>query len=270
MTGATHLNPRVDVLGVGISPLTMDAAVGEVERWIDEGLHHYVCVTGVHGVIESQRDPQLRDIHNASGLTTPDGMPMVWAAHYAGARHVERVYGPDLMLRLLQRAAQRGWPSFLYGGKEGVPELLAQRLKERIPGLPIAGTYSPPFRELTPEEDEEIVVRINASGARLVWVGLSTPKQERWMGDKVGRLHANALLGVGAAFDFHAGLVRQAPPWIRRRGLEWAYRLAQEPGRLWRRYLRSNSSFLVRILRRPPRLMSPNGEAGEAGAGDRR
>ncbi len=248
---------RVDVLGVGISAINMDMALEEITRWIEQRESHYVCVTGVHGVMESQRDPELLAIHNNSGLTTPDGMPMVWAGHRAGARWMSRVYGPDLMLRVLERAAQRGWKSFLYGGKEGVPELLAAKLTERFPGLKIVGMYSPPFRPLTPEEDEEIVARINASEADLVWVGLSTPKQERWMAAHVGRLNAPVLLGVGAAFDFHAGLVPQAPRWMQQRGLEWFYRLTKEPRRLWKRYLRNNPAFVVRILRRPPRLRDP-------------
>lgn len=246
---------RVDVLGVGISAIDMTMAVDEVTRWVDEGERHYVCVTGVHGVMESQRDPDLRRIHNASGLTTPDGMPMVWAGHRAGAGWMSRVYGPDLMLAVLERAAERGWGSFLYGGNTGVPELLADKLTARIPDLPIVGTYSPPFRALTPDEDDAIVDKINSSGAALVWVGLSTPKQERWMAAHADRLQAAAMFGVGAAFDFHAGLVPQAPRWVQQRGLEWAYRLTKEPRRLWRRYLRNNPAFVASIARRPPRLL---------------
>ena len=209
------MNPairRVDVLGVGISAVDMTMAREEITRWIEAREPHYVCVTGVHGVMESQKDPELLAIHNASGLSTPDGMPMVWAGHRAGADWMRRVYGPDLMLSVLERAAERGWKSFLYGGKDGVADMLAARLVERFPALKIAGMHAPPFRPSTPAEDEEIVARINATGADLVWVGLSTPKQERWMAAHVGRLEARAMLGVGAAFDFHAGLLPQAPP----------------------------------------------------------
>jgi N-acetylglucosaminyldiphosphoundecaprenol N-acetyl-beta-D-mannosaminyltransferase len=251
------MNPairRVDVLGVGISAVDMTMARDEITRWIEAGEPHYVCVTGVHGVMESQRDPELLAIHNASGLSTPDGMPMVWAGHRAGADWMRRVYGPDLMLSVLERAAERGWKSFLYGGKDGVSEMLAARLVERFPPLKIVGIYSPPFRPLTPAEDEEIVARINASGADLVWVGLSTPKQERWMAVHVGRLEAPVIVGVGAAFDFHAGLVSQAPLWMQKRGLEWLYRLTKEPRRLWKRYLQNNPAFVGRILFNPPRL----------------
>ena len=246
--------PRVDVLGVGISAIDMAQAVAEITRWVEDGERHYVCVTGVHGVMEARRDPELRRIHNASGLTTPDGMPMVWAGHRAGVARMRRVYGPDLMLEVCALAAERGWSSFFYGGGDGVPEQLAERLTARFPGLRVAGTWSPPFRPLTPEEDEAIVERINRSEADLVWVGLSTPKQERWMSAHVGRLDAKALLGVGAAFDIHAGLLAQAPRWIQRSGLEWLYRMGREPRRLWRRYLRNNPRFVVEILRRPPVL----------------
>jgi N-acetylglucosaminyldiphosphoundecaprenol N-acetyl-beta-D-mannosaminyltransferase len=252
---------RVDVLGVHVSAINPTMAVAEIERWIDAREQHYVCVTGVHGVMESQRDPALREIHNRSGLTTPDGMPMVWAGRRAGATWMQRVYGPDLMLDVLARAAERGWSSYFYGGKEGVPELLAERLTARLPGLRIVGSYSPPFRALTPGEDDAIVEQINSVTPDLVWVGLSTPKQERWMAAHVGRLRAPVLLGVGAAFDIHAGTLRQAPPWMQRSGLEWAYRLYREPRRLWRRYFSNNPRFVLGIVRRRPRLLAaPIGE----------
>lgn len=246
--------PRIDVLGVGISAITMNTAVHEITRWITNGPQHYVCVTGVHGVMEAQRDPELLRIHNESGLTTPDGMPLVWASRWAGAAHVDRVYGPDLMLELCALAAKQGWRSFFYGGKPGVPELLAEQLAARFSGLVVAGTDSPPFRELTPEEDAGIVERINAAGPDIVWVGLSTPKQERWMAAHTGRVLAPVLIGVGAAFDIHAGLLPQAPWWMQRSGTEWLYRLAREPRRLWRRYLSNNPRFLIAVVRRPPRM----------------
>ena len=246
--------PRVDVLGVGISAIDMGQAVAEITRWVGDAEQHYVCVTGVHGVMEARRDPELQRIHNASGLTTPDGMPMVWAGRWAGVAHMQRVYGPDLMLAVCQLAAERGWTSFFYGGGPGVAELLSRRLTARFPGLQVVGTLSPPFRTLTPDEDRTIVERINRSAPDLLWVGLSTPKQERWMASHAGRVDARALLGVGAAFDIHAGLLPQAPPWMQRSGLEWLYRLGREPTRLWRRYLRNNPRFVVEILRRPPVL----------------
>lgn len=245
---------RVDVLGVGISAIDMPMAIDEISRWVDQRDQHYVCVTGVHGVMESQRDPDLREIHNQSGLTTPDGMPMVWAARWAGISSVRRVYGPDLMLALCEVAQAREWSSFFYGGKDGVPAQLVAELQRRFPGLKVAGTYSPPFRPLTQDENRSVTERINASGADIVWVGLSTPKQERWMAGQVGRLHAPVMLGVGAAFDIHSGNLAQAPTWMQQRGLEWLYRLIREPRRLWKRYLIIIPSFLFAIARRPPRI----------------
>jgi N-acetylglucosaminyldiphosphoundecaprenol N-acetyl-beta-D-mannosaminyltransferase len=260
---------RVDVLGVGISAVDPDQALTEISRWIDEHEHHYVCVTGVHGVMESQSDPELLAIHNRSGLTTPDGMPMVWAGHRAGAHWMKRVYGPDLILAVLERAAERGWSSFFYGGGEGVVEALVQRLEARFPGLLVAGVHTPPFRPLSEAEDAAVIDKINSSGAQLVWVGLSTPKQERWMAAHRRRLNADVLLGVGAAFDFHAGLVPQAPRWMQQRGLEWLYRLIKEPRRLWRRYARNNPSYLWRSLRHRPFLIPLPAPTPDGGVTDR-
>ena len=249
--------PPVDILGVEVSVLTMDLATEEMGRWIDAREQHYVCITGVHGVMESQSDPELKAIHNASGLTTPDGMPMVWCGHRAGAAHMERVYGPDLMLEMCARAAQHGWRMYFYGGAEGIPEQLAERLTARFPGLVVAGTHSPPFRVLEGDEIDAEVAMINATEPDIVWVGLSTPKQERWMASRIGQVTAPVLVGVGAAFDMHAGNLRQAPAWMQRSGLEWLFRLVMEPRRLWKRYLSNNPRFVYRILRRPPRLVPP-------------
>jgi len=245
---------RIDVLGVGISAIDPDDALAEITRWIAHGDARYVCVTGVHGVMEAQRDPELLRIHNRSGLTTPDGMPMVCAARYAGASNVQRVYGPDLMLSVCERAAERGWACYLYGSSDEVLDRLRSNLCDRYPGLEIVGAYSPPFREMTAEEDEAAVQAINDSGAQIVWVGLSTPKQERWMAAHIGRVNAPVLIGVGAAFDIHAGCARQAPKWMQRSGLEWLFRLASEPRRLWRRYVLNIPRFLFGVVRHRPRL----------------
>jgi len=244
---------RVDVLGVGISAVDPDAALAEITHWLTNGVRHYVCVTGVHGVMEAQRDPELLRIHNDSGLTTPDGMPMVWAAHAAGAANVQRVYGPELMLAVCARAAERGWTSYLYGSSDDVLARLRDNLSDRFPGLRIVGAHSPPFRELTAEEDDAVVDAINDSAAQIVWVGLSTPKQERWMAAHTARIDA-VLVGVGAAFDMHAGNLRQAPRWMQRSGLEWLFRLASEPRRLWRRYAINIPRFALAIARRRPKL----------------
>ena len=245
---------RVDVLGVGISAISLDGAVDEIMRWIHDGERHYVCVTNVHTVMECQHDKELRRIHNASGLTTPDGMPIVWCLRRAGALGVTRVYGPDLMLALSKPLAETGRSVFLYGTTPRTLELLSARLTSQFPGLHIAGSYAPPFRPLTPVEDADVVRLINDSAADVVWVGLGAVKQEYWMATHREALQANVLIGVGAAFDFHAGVVKQAPLWMQAHGLEWVYRLCREPRRLWRRYLRTNPAFVLGVLRCPPRL----------------
>ena len=245
------LPSRCDVLGVGISSVNMDTALATIGRWVDHRSKHYVCVTGVHGVIESQSDPELKAIHNAAGMVTPDGMPMVWLNRLAGNKHVQRVYGPDLMLAVCAASAAKGNAGprhFFYGGGEGVADLLAAKLREKFPDLQIAGAYCPPFRKMTADEDRAVVETIDRSQADIVWVGLSTPKQERWMSAHIGRLTAPVMIGVGAAFDFHAGLKLQAPPWMQRTGMEWFFRLVTEPRRLWKRYLRNNPLFVWYVL----------------------
>lgn len=249
------MNPRVDILGVQVSAINLDTAVGSIERWISSGQRQYVCVTGVHGVMESQADRSLMRIHNESGLTTPDGMPLVWCGRLAGAERMSRVYGPDLMLRVLQLSEERGWRHFFYGAGPGVPDRLATNLRATLPKLRVVGTHSPPFRELNEAERSQTVRMLNGSGANIVWVGLSTPKQERWMSTFRPLLDAEVLIGVGAAFDIHAGVVPQAPKWMQQSGLEWAFRLGVEPRRLWRRYLVNNPRFLRQILTNRPRLV---------------
>jgi N-acetylglucosaminyldiphosphoundecaprenol N-acetyl-beta-D-mannosaminyltransferase len=240
--------PTVEILGVKVSAINSAMALGIIEEWILKRHPGYVCMTGVHGVMESQRDEKLRRIHNDAGLVAPDGMPLVWISRAMGFRHVERVYGPDLMLAMCERSAESGYRNFLYGGAPHVADLLALRLRSRYSNLKIVGAYSPPFRQLTEEEDQAVVELINTTRPDIVWVGISTPKQERWMADHLGRLNAPVLVGVGAAFDFHAGLKRQAPRWMQRSGLEWSYRLMTEPRRLWRRYLINNPVFLWLLL----------------------
>ncbi len=239
---------RVNVLGVGVSPITLAEAMGAADDWIARRQQHYVCVTTAHGVMESQGNETLRHIHNRSGLTVPDGMPLVWLCRRAGYPATERVYGPTLLLALCGHGVPHGYRHFFYGGVEGVASALAGRLHQRFPGLQVCGVYSPPFRALTPDEDTRIVEMINTARPDVVWVGLGTPKQEWWMAGKLGRLEAPVLIGVGAAFDFHTGRVPQAPVWMQTRGLEWAFRLAQEPRRLWRRYLLGNPRFLFHLF----------------------
>jgi len=238
--GAGSLN----ILGVRVSAIDMDDAVSELERWIRERLSSYVCVTGVHGIMESRRDPELAQIHNRAGLVTPDGMPLVWMAQRLGHGNVRRVYGPDLMRRMSALSAQRGYRNFYFGGRPGTPERLQAALQAAHPGLQVVGTLSPPFGRISPEEDEAMVARINATAPDIVWVGLSTPKQERWMAAHLGRVRAPVMVGVGAAFDFLSGEKPQAPAWVQRNGLEWLFRLASEPRRLAGRYIRNNPAFI--------------------------
>ena len=253
---------RFDVLGIDVYAIDPTGAIQTIGGWIEARTPHYVCVTGVHGIMECQRDPELRDIHNRAGLVVPDGMPLVWLGRRAGFQAMQRVYGPDLLLRCCHESRARGWTHFFYGGGPGVADELARRLAERFPGLSIAGTWCPPFRPLTEQEDAEVRQRIDDSGADIVWVGLSTPKQERWMATHVGNVKAPVLIGIGAAFDFHSGGKSQAPVWMQQNGLEWLYRMIQEPRRLGPRYLRNNPAFIRRIiadsaLRRRKRTTSP-------------
>jgi N-acetylglucosaminyldiphosphoundecaprenol N-acetyl-beta-D-mannosaminyltransferase len=239
---------RANILGVNVSAIDTDQALKHIDLWIHERQRQYICVTGVHGVMESQKDPNLKTIHNRAGLVTPDGMPLVWLSRLKGHPAVERVYGPDLMLALCEQSLIKGYRHFFFGATQEVGEKLVQRLTERFSGIQIAGYWSPPFRALTQEEDEALVDRINTSRPDIVWVGLSTPKQEYWMSSHRSRLTAPVLIGVGAAFDFHAGVKRQAPRWVQRSGLEWCFRLLSEPRRLWRRYLINNPWFLWLVL----------------------
>jgi len=236
--------PRVNVLGVGVSVLNLDTAVAALAEALGTGRRGYVCVTGVHGVMESQSDPELRRIHNASLLTTPDGMPMVWAGRLAGHRTMSRVYGPDLMEQVFAWSQRSGATHFFFGGNTGVAEELKGRSEERFPGLRIVGTYTPPFRPLNATEEADLTAQVAAARPDFFWVGLSTPKQERFMAEYLPKLATQVMLGVGAAFDFHTGRVAQAPRWIQRSGFEWLYRTCREPRRLWKRYAKNNPRFV--------------------------
>jgi N-acetylglucosaminyldiphosphoundecaprenol N-acetyl-beta-D-mannosaminyltransferase len=240
-------HPRCNILGVGVSAINMDAAVSIADKHIEQGGKGFVCVTGVHGVMEAQSDRRLLDILNRSLMTTPDGMPTVWVGRYQGHRGMSRVYGPDFMMEFCARSVARGYRHFLYGGNEGVAERLAKVLQERFPGLDIAGTYTPPFRPLTPVEQKDLVEVVRQASPHVIWVGLSTPKQERFMAEYIGRLDTHLMVGVGAAFDIHTGGIADAPDWMKRSGLQWLHRLCQEPRRLGKRYLINNPRFVWKI-----------------------
>jgi len=238
---------RLNTLGVGISAINLLTALETMDGWIARRDRTYVTVTPAHAVMDAYRDPELRRIFNASGMTTPDGMAIVWLLRLRGCRSVARVYGPDLMLETCRSGLERGYRHFLYGGEPGVASLLAEKLRARFPGLSIVGTHTPPFREMTEGEDRSVVEQINDAGPDIVWVGLSTPKQERWMAAHLGRIQSPVMVGVGAAFDFLSGRKPQAPKWMQRSGLEWLFRLATEPRRLWPRY-RQYPLFIVLVL----------------------
>src|SRR5581483_11223416 len=244
---ATVAPPRsVEVLGV---PLAL-TDYGQTLDWIDDVVAQqqrgFVCVCNVHTVMASNEDSVLSGALEASSMNVPDGQPLVWAINALGHSLAGRVYGPELMSRACARAVERGHRFYLYGGRnQGALVQLALNLRQRYPGIKIVGGYSPPHRPLSPEEEDAVVEEINHVRADIVWVGIGVPKQEKWMAHMRPRLESTLLIGVGAAFDFHAGLVPQAPNWIQEAGLEWAYRLAHEPRRLWRRYLRYNPRFLA-------------------------
>jgi N-acetylglucosaminyldiphosphoundecaprenol N-acetyl-beta-D-mannosaminyltransferase len=239
-----------EVLGV---PL----ALADYERtmdWIDSVVaardRATLSAAAVHLVMVAQEDERTRDAVTDVSLVVPDGQPLVWALKALGHEEATRVYGPDLMAKYCERSAQTGTRMYLYGGRnQGALVELALRLRHRFPGLKIVGGYSPPFRELTAEERDWVVDDVNRSRADVVWVGTGQPKQEIWMREMRPLLEAPMLVGVGAAFDFHAGLVPQAPPWMQNVGLEWVYRLSKEPRRLWRRYARYNPRFVVGFAR---------------------
>lgn len=244
------LPAKLSILGVGITPTSYGDVLRQCRAWIDQrravqGLPgRCICVVSVHGIMTAVQDASCRAVLNQADLATPDGMPVVWALRSFGAADQRRVYGPNLMLALCGQAARLGHRLFLYGGTEDTLERLQRKLRQKFPSLIIAGSYSPPFRPLTAAEDAEVTSTVKASGADLLLVGISTPKQDFWMQDHRDKLPGVVMAGVGAAFNFHAGEVRQAPEWMQNRGLEWLFRLTMEPVRLWKRYLLVTPLFL--------------------------
>jgi N-acetylglucosaminyldiphosphoundecaprenol N-acetyl-beta-D-mannosaminyltransferase len=240
----------VGVLGVPLALTDYDEVLGWMAAVIAARRRTYVCACNVHAVMASRQDSELRAALLGSTLNVPDGQPLVWALGALGHPLSGRVYGPELMTRACAQAVEEGHRFYLYGGRnQGALVQLALNLRRRHPGIKIVGGYSPPHRELTDEERTAVAAEINRSGAEVVWVGIGVPKQEKWMAEMRPRLEPPVLVGVGAAFDFHAGLVQQAPTWIQESGLEWAYRLSREPRRLWRRYLHYNPLFVTAFAR---------------------
>jgi N-acetylglucosaminyldiphosphoundecaprenol N-acetyl-beta-D-mannosaminyltransferase len=240
----------VPVLGVPLALTDYDQVLAWIDEMVARRERGYVCVANVHTVMAFSEDPDLRAAVLGSSLTVPDGQPLVWAVNALGYALDGRVYGPELMLRACAHAVSRGQRLYLYGGhNQGALVELALNLRRRYPGVRIVGGYSPPHRELYEDERDAVAEEINRSRADVVWVGIGVPKQEKWMAQMRERIEAPVLVGVGAAFDFHAGRVPQAPNWMQEAGLEWAYRLAREPRRLWRRYARYNPRFVGSFAR---------------------
>ena len=239
---------RGRVLGVPIDAVSWETALDRILGWARQRSSRYVCICNAHVTVTAAQEPDFWRVVEAADMATPDGAPVAWMMRRIGFPGQARVNGPDLTWKLCRRCADDGVSVFFVGGAESTLDRLRGNLLEAFPGLSIAGMESPPFRPLTEDEDRSLVERINAGGAGVVFVGLGCPKQERWMAEHRGRVNG-VMIGVGAAFDFHAGTVKRAPRWMQRVGLEWLHRLASEPGRLWRRYLVTNSLFVLGALR---------------------
>jgi len=236
-----------NILGVGIDAVDMSMTVDVIESAVMDGRKGYVCVAGVHGVMEAFRDRNIALVFANAFLVVPDGMPTVWIGHLQGLEQMDRVFGPDLMRLLIARSETTGFSHFLCGGDYGVAEELRDTLQQEFPLARIVGTYTPPFRNMTTAEEHWLVEILNDLNPDIVWVGLSTPKQEKFMARLMPRLAPTVMIGVGAAFDFHTGRIKDSPAWVKQSGLQWCHRLMQEPSRLWKRYLVNNSQFLYEI-----------------------
>jgi N-acetylglucosaminyldiphosphoundecaprenol N-acetyl-beta-D-mannosaminyltransferase len=244
----TSAPPRANVLGVGVHAINMEQALALMAAAVDARRKGYICVTGVHGIMEAQREPGLKRILNESFLTTPDGMPTVWVGRMQRFSQMDRVFGPELMLEFCRLSVAHGYRHFLYGGSPGVAEELRRALLSSFPELQIVGTYAPPFRALNAVEATDLQATFRELKPDVTWIGLSTPKQEKFMAEYLDRLDTTLLVGVGAAFDYHTGRIQDAPRWVKRAGLQWLHRMGQEPRRLWKRYLINNPKFIVSIL----------------------
>ena len=240
--------PSVSILGTPVSLITLENAISNIMGYIEKREAQYVCVRDVHSLMCAVQDPEIMRISRKAAMVTPDGMPLVWVSRWRTNFKTGRVAGADLVDALCRAGQTKNIRHYFYGGKAGVAETMIAKLQAKYPKMSVAGFYSPPFRPLTDEEDKEIVDRINESGAQVVWVGVSTPKQEFWMRDHVGLIKGATLIGVGAAFDFQSGVVARAPKWMQKSGLEWLHRLVSEPRRLWRRYFIIAPSFLLNVI----------------------
>ncbi len=239
----------ISLLGVSVSRVSPVLAARQICRWVAQEYHTYVCVAPVSTLVDAQRDPQYRAAVNASGMVTPDGMPVVWLARAKGCKDINRTYGADLMQEVCKQGQKIGLRHFFYGSTVGTLEKLEQRLTAMYPRLLIAGSYAPPHRNGLWAENQEVIGRINDSGADILWVGLGSPKQDFWMQNHRPLLDVPVIVGAGAAFDFLSGTKPQAPRWMQKSGLEWLFRLLCEPRRLWKRYLVGNSLFIYYVIK---------------------
>lgn len=239
----SNMRCRSPIIGTPIDVLGWQEALSRMAGWSAAHESRYVCICNVHSVVSARQDALFANVLLEADMATPDGAPVAWVLRIHGFKGQSRISGPDLMWKYCAEASQRGESIYLYGGLPTTLEALQRRLTVEFPSLRIAGAYSPPYRQLTTEEDTAVVDAVNESGAGTVWVSLGCPKQERWMAEHRGRINA-VMIGVGAAFDYHAGIIRRAPLWMQRAGLEWFYRLCAEPRRLWKRYLVTNVLFL--------------------------
>jgi N-acetylglucosaminyldiphosphoundecaprenol N-acetyl-beta-D-mannosaminyltransferase len=237
-------SPDTTIVGMKVSSTDYAHASGAVQKWAQHGASKYVCVASVNNVMEAYDSAEFQRVMNQADLVTPDGIPVVWGLRLLGHKDASRVYGPDLTPILLRMAAETGLPVGFYGGAPEVLKRLLEVVAKRFPAVHVAYSFSPPFRPLTPEEDEQVTDAINAAGVRILFIGLNTPKQDYWMAAHKGRVQA-VMIGVGAAFDYLAGSKRQAPRWMMPLGLEWLFRLSTEPRRLWKRYLKHNPRYVV-------------------------
>lgn len=238
-----HIRKTVKVIGTPIDVLSWDEAISTLQEWGAQKLSKYICICNVHSVVTATQDAELKAVFESSDMNTSDGAPVAWMLRKLGLSQQRRINGPDLMWKFCAHAEKTGVSIFLYGATQSTLDTLKAKFLDAFPELKIAGMYSPPFRVLSAEEDQQIVDMVNQSGAGVVWVGLGCPKQEKWMAAHRNRIQA-VMVGVGAAFDYHAGTIQRAPLWMQNAGLEWLHRLCSEPGRLWKRYFFTNSLFI--------------------------
>ena len=240
---------KFSILGVNISAVNLESASAAIDAWIRNHEKRYVCVAPVSTILSCQDDTDYKDVINNADMVTPDGMPVVWLGRRQGFHEVSRTYGPDLMQRVCFEGQKKGYRHYFYGAAPKTLEKLINRLKEGYPQIQIAGYYAPPFRPLSASENQDVIEKINAAQADILWVGLGSPKQDFWMKQNRDKLHVPVAIGVGAAFDFLAGTKKQAPRWMQRSGLEWLFRFLSEPRRLWRRYLIGNPRFIFLLMK---------------------